>query len=228
MSTSRQRHRDKPDAGQGVTGAGSSERTFVIARNRQPDTKLPYLLRLPLEGGLVLKVRDTWPRSSRVYCHAFEEDWPKEADVLEAVPVLSCCRRGATPFGTGTASSRLPWSARVWRTWPPPCPTALWPSSCSDWRSFPWRPSSSRDGTRGCSPRARLRSLARRHSRTPAGPLPRGSGCLRRLSSVRRRVGLPVPRRCARRCGRDSCVSAGDRRARVHLLSGFERVTVSS
>ncbi len=95
MSTSRQRHRDKPDAGQGVTGAGSSERTFVIARNRQPDTKLPYLLRLPLEGGLVLKVRDTWPRSSRVYCHAFEEDWPKEADVLEEVPVLSCCRRGA-------------------------------------------------------------------------------------------------------------------------------------
>src|SRR6266540_4859308 len=95
MSTSRQRHRDKPDAGQGVTGAGSSERTFVIARNRQPDTKLPYLLRLPLEGGLGLKVRDTWPRSSRVYCHAFEEDWPKEADVLEEVPVLSCCRRGA-------------------------------------------------------------------------------------------------------------------------------------
>src|SRR6266545_4882868 len=95
MSTSRQRHRDKPDAGQGVTGAGSSERTFVIARNRQPDTKLPYLLRLPLEGRLGLKVRDTWPRSSRVYCHAFEEDWPKEADVLEEVPVLSCCRRGA-------------------------------------------------------------------------------------------------------------------------------------
>src|SRR6266542_4760331 len=105
MSTSGQRHRDKPDAGQGVTGAGSSERTFVIARNRQPDTKLPYLLRLPLEGGLVLKVRDTWPSSSRVYCHAFEEDWPKEADVLEEVrssPVVGGVRR-STWCSTGLA-----------------------------------------------------------------------------------------------------------------------------
>jgi hypothetical protein len=68
---------------------------FTIARNPQEDSKLPYLLRLPIEGGLVLKARDTWPRSSRVYCHPFEEDWPAGAEVVEETPVASCRRRGA-------------------------------------------------------------------------------------------------------------------------------------
>ena len=68
---------------------------FLVARNPQPDTKLPYLLKLPLEGGLVLKARDTWPTTSRVYCHPFEEEWPEDPDILEEVPVLSCRRRGA-------------------------------------------------------------------------------------------------------------------------------------
>ena len=49
---------------------------FVIGRNPEEDSKLPYLLLLPLEGGLILKARDTWPRSSRVYCHPFEDQWP--------------------------------------------------------------------------------------------------------------------------------------------------------
>ena len=44
---------------------------FVIAINPQEDSKLPYLLRLPIDGGVILKARDTWPRSSRVYCHRF-------------------------------------------------------------------------------------------------------------------------------------------------------------
>ena len=68
---------------------------FVIARNPQEDSRLPYLLRLPIEGGLVLKARDTWPRSNRIYCHAFEGDWPKDAETLEEIPVASCRRRGA-------------------------------------------------------------------------------------------------------------------------------------
>jgi hypothetical protein len=69
--------------------------TFTIARNPQEDSKLPYLLRLPIEGGLVLKARDTWPRSSRVYCHPFEEDWPEQAETIEEARVVSCRRRGA-------------------------------------------------------------------------------------------------------------------------------------
>jgi hypothetical protein len=68
---------------------------FVIARNPQEDSKLPYLLYLPLEGGVVLKSRETWPRASRVYCHPFEEPWPPDADVVERTRVTSIRRRGA-------------------------------------------------------------------------------------------------------------------------------------
>jgi hypothetical protein len=42
------------------------EAVFTIARNPQEDSKLPYLLRLPIEGGLILKARDTWPRATRI------------------------------------------------------------------------------------------------------------------------------------------------------------------
>jgi hypothetical protein len=66
----------------------AGEAVFTIARNPQEDTKLPYLLRLPIEGCLVLKARDTWPRAARIYCHAFEEDWP-EARGLVADPTAA-------------------------------------------------------------------------------------------------------------------------------------------
>lgn len=73
----------------------SEEPVFVIARSPDRESKLPYLLRLPIEGGLVLKARDTWPRSSRVYCHPFEGGFPDGAEIIEATPVASCKRRGA-------------------------------------------------------------------------------------------------------------------------------------
>jgi hypothetical protein len=73
----------------------SQKPSFVIARNPEEDSKLPYLLRLPLEGGVVLKARDAWPATSPVYCHPFEGGWPTDADVLEEVSVASCRRRGA-------------------------------------------------------------------------------------------------------------------------------------
>ncbi|HET9101769.1 MAG TPA: ERCC4 domain-containing protein [Solirubrobacteraceae bacterium] len=68
---------------------------FIVARNPQVDSKLPYLVRLPVDGGLVLKARDTWPSSARVYCHRFEEPWPTDAEVIEREPVRLCRRRGA-------------------------------------------------------------------------------------------------------------------------------------
>lgn len=69
-------------------------RTFVIARNPEPGSSLPYLLRLPLPGGdLVLKARDTWPRTAKVYCHR-ADGWPEQAEIVEEVPVRSCVRRG--------------------------------------------------------------------------------------------------------------------------------------
>ncbi len=56
---------------------------------------MPFLIRLPLgPNGVVLKVRDTWPRTAKVYCHRADE-WPDEPDILERVPVRSCVRRGA-------------------------------------------------------------------------------------------------------------------------------------
>src|SRR6266545_3258406 len=68
---------------------------FLVATNPDVDSKLPYLIRLPIEGGLVLKARDTWPRSSRVYCYPAEDPLPEDAEVLEQIPVLFCRRRGA-------------------------------------------------------------------------------------------------------------------------------------
>jgi hypothetical protein len=67
---------------------------FVVARNPEADSKLPYLLRLPLEDGLVLKAREPWPASARVYCHRFAEPWPTDAEVIEREPVRLCRRRG--------------------------------------------------------------------------------------------------------------------------------------
>jgi len=69
---------------------------FVIARNPDPESALPYLLRLPLpNGAVVLKARETWPRTSKVYCHRATE-WPEDPDIVERVPVKSCVSRGAS------------------------------------------------------------------------------------------------------------------------------------
>ncbi len=66
----------------------------MIARNPDPDSSLPYLVRIPVgEHGIVLKVRDTWPRTAKVYCHRAPE-WPADPEVVERVPVRSCVRRG--------------------------------------------------------------------------------------------------------------------------------------
>jgi hypothetical protein len=68
---------------------------FVIARNPDPDSSLPYLIRLPLwPEPVVLKAKDTWPRTSKIYCHGGTE-WPDDLDIVERVPVRSCVRRGA-------------------------------------------------------------------------------------------------------------------------------------
>jgi len=68
---------------------------FVVARNPDDGSTLPYLVRLPLtESGIVLKVRDTWPRTAKIYCHP-STDWPVNPEVVERVPVRSCVRRGA-------------------------------------------------------------------------------------------------------------------------------------
>jgi hypothetical protein len=66
---------------------------FRIARNPDPDSTLPYLLSVPVgPSPMVLKAKDTWPRTAKVYCH--RGDWPDDADIVEEVAVRSCVRRG--------------------------------------------------------------------------------------------------------------------------------------
>ena len=68
---------------------------FLIARNPDADSSLPFLLQIPLAAGpIVLKVRDTWPRTGKVYCHR-ADGWPGDAEIVERVPVTACARRGA-------------------------------------------------------------------------------------------------------------------------------------
>jgi ERCC4 domain len=70
-------------------------REFVVARNPEEGSTLPYLVRLPLpDGAVVLKVRDVWPRTAKVYCHRAAE-WPDNPDIVERVAVRVCQRRGA-------------------------------------------------------------------------------------------------------------------------------------
>jgi hypothetical protein len=67
---------------------------FEVAANPDPDSTLPFLIRLPLpDGELVLKARDNWPRTAKVYCHR-AENWPREPEIVERVPIRSCQRRG--------------------------------------------------------------------------------------------------------------------------------------
>lgn len=68
---------------------------FTIARNPEPGTRLPYLLRLPVEGAgdVVLACREQWPGAKDAYCHD-GGDWPADADVVERVRVVACWRDG--------------------------------------------------------------------------------------------------------------------------------------
>ncbi|HLG01845.1 MAG TPA: ERCC4 domain-containing protein [Acidimicrobiia bacterium] len=67
---------------------------FLVARNPDEASQLPFLIRLPLgREVLVLKARETWPRLTRVYCHRAAE-WPNDPEIIEEVPIRSCVRRG--------------------------------------------------------------------------------------------------------------------------------------
>jgi hypothetical protein len=69
---------------------------LLIARNPDPESTLPYLLRLPIGAGLVFRTKGTWPRTSALYCHPVPDvEWPDEPDIVERVPLRACTRRGA-------------------------------------------------------------------------------------------------------------------------------------
>jgi hypothetical protein len=72
----------------------SSQRAiFRIARNPEEESTLPYVLWVPLGSRpLVVKAKETWPRTAKVYCHRSE--WPDEPEIVEETPIRSCTRRG--------------------------------------------------------------------------------------------------------------------------------------
>ncbi len=70
---------------------------LLIARNPDPDSALPYLLRVPIGSeGLLFRTKGTWPRTSALYCHPVPmTDWPAEPEIVERIPLKACARRGA-------------------------------------------------------------------------------------------------------------------------------------
>ncbi len=70
---------------------------LLIAANPDPDSTLPYLLRLPIGAdGLVFRTKGTWPRTSALYCHPVPaSEWPAEPEIVERVALRACARRGA-------------------------------------------------------------------------------------------------------------------------------------
>ena len=67
---------------------------LLIARNPDPESSLPYIVRIPLGDGIILRTRETWPRTAKVYCHRDPDGWPAEPDIVEEVPLRSVTRRG--------------------------------------------------------------------------------------------------------------------------------------
>jgi hypothetical protein len=79
-------------------GRRSADRNGRAARHAQPDpeSRLAYLLRLPINGGMVFRTSGTWPRTKALYCYPVaSEEWPDTPDIIERAPIRSCVRRGA-------------------------------------------------------------------------------------------------------------------------------------
>jgi hypothetical protein len=69
---------------------------LIVAVNPDPDSTLPFLVRVPISGGLVFRTKGTWPRTGALYCHRVPvTEWPDSPEVVERIPLVACNRRGA-------------------------------------------------------------------------------------------------------------------------------------
>lgn len=67
---------------------------FLVARNPDKRSALPFLLHVPTaDGATWFKAKETWPRAARVFC--LPTSAPNgDVEVLERVPVAACQRHG--------------------------------------------------------------------------------------------------------------------------------------
>ena len=84
-----------------LRGLGTAESTamaeLLIVDNPDPDSRLRYLMRVPLAGGdLLFRTAGTWPREKALFAHPMPlEEWPADPVIVEQVRLRSCQRRGA-------------------------------------------------------------------------------------------------------------------------------------
>lgn len=106
---------------------------FRIARNPDPGSTLPYVLRVPVgTKPLVLEARDTWPRTAKVYCHRGE--WPDDARTWRRSPRDRACAVVSPSTSCSTARARIARSS--WS----PCSRAAARASSGTPRRPPARP----------------------------------------------------------------------------------------
>lgn len=68
---------------------------FQVAPNPDERSQLRYRIRLPIDGGLVLKAREPWPRFARVFCANDAAPWDDSVPLVDEANVVICRRRGA-------------------------------------------------------------------------------------------------------------------------------------
>jgi len=57
---------------------------LLIARNPDPGSKLPFLLRVPLGPGLVFRTSGAWPRTKALFCYPVGlTEWPDQPEIVE-------------------------------------------------------------------------------------------------------------------------------------------------
>ena len=67
-----------------------------------PVLSIGYLIWLPIEGGLVLKAREIWPRANRVFCAQDATGWDQRAGLpRRRYPSVRCRRHGSGGFSHG-------------------------------------------------------------------------------------------------------------------------------
>lgn len=69
---------------------------LLVVANPDGESRLPYLIRVPVGAGLVFATSGTWPRTKALYCHPLPHDaWPADPEPVEHISLRTCRRRGA-------------------------------------------------------------------------------------------------------------------------------------